>query len=114
MEKRLLHDYVTVSSTASIASPLCLNRLWVMQDQPPMTSETVYSVELVSRMTYLCANSLRGTYTGTLRRNVPSIPVSFSRVVCVIFSTRLHPLEMVRRVSLKGTFNKTMDGPRTH
>ena len=42
----------------------------------PMTSETVYSVELVSRMTYLSANSLRGTYTGTLRRNVPSIPVT--------------------------------------
>jgi len=41
-----------------------------------MTSETVYSVELVSRMTYLSANSLRGTYTGTLRRNVPSIPVT--------------------------------------
>ena len=76
MEKRLLHDYVTISSSASIAAPLCLNRLWVMQDQPPMTSETVYSVELVSRMTYLCANSLRGTYTGTLRRNVPSIPVT--------------------------------------
>ena len=42
----------------------------------PMTSETVYSVELVSRMTYLSANSLRGTYTATLRRNVPSIPVT--------------------------------------
>ena len=41
-----------------------------------MTSETVYSVELVSRMTYLSANSLRGTYTGTLRRNVPSLPVT--------------------------------------
>jgi len=41
-----------------------------------MTSETVYSVELVSRMTYLSANSLRGTYTGTLRRNVPSISVT--------------------------------------
>ena len=41
-----------------------------------MTSETVYSVEPVSRMTYLSANSLRGTYTGTLRRNVPSIPVT--------------------------------------
>ncbi|MEC5168905.1 hypothetical protein RCH11_001371 [Glaciihabitans sp. GrIS 2.15] len=41
-----------------------------------MTSETVYSVELVSRMTYLSANSSRGTYTGTLRRNVPSIPVT--------------------------------------
>ena len=41
-----------------------------------MTSETVYSVELVSRMTYLSANSLRGTYTGTLCRNVPSIPVT--------------------------------------
>ena len=41
-----------------------------------MTSETVYSVELVSRMTYLSANSSRGTYTGTLRRNVPSLPVT--------------------------------------
>ena len=41
-----------------------------------MTSETVYSVELVSRMTYLCANSLRGTYTGILRRNVPLTPVT--------------------------------------
>jgi len=46
------------------------------RDSFPMTSETVYSVELVSRMTYLSANSLRGTYTGTLRRNVPSIPVT--------------------------------------
>ena len=41
-----------------------------------MTSETVYSVELVSRMTYLSADSLRDTYRGTLRRNVPSIPVT--------------------------------------
>ena len=41
-----------------------------------MTSETVYSVEPVSRMTYLSANSLRGTYTGTLRRNAPLTPVT--------------------------------------
>ena len=41
-----------------------------------MTCETVYSVELVSRMTYLSADSLRDTYRGTLRRNVPSIPVT--------------------------------------
>ena len=39
-------------------------------------SQAVYSVEPVSRITYLSANSLRGTYTGTLRRNAPSIPVT--------------------------------------
>ncbi len=30
-----------------------------------MGDETAYNVGLVSRYRYLCANSLRGTYTGT-------------------------------------------------
>ena len=59
-----------------------------------MTSETVYNVELVSRMRYLSANSLRGTYTGTLRRNVPSILVTTRECP---FSVRLAGGILLRR-----------------